>query len=325
MKDKVLEFLRGQKEYISGEEISRQLGITRAGIWKNINKLKEEGYRIESSTKKGYRLIDTPDILTKSELISMIHTEVIGQGIFYYEEVGSTNEAAKDLARKGAEEGTIVIADKQVQGKGRLGKSWDSPSGTGIWMSIVLRPQILPGQASQLTLLAGLCMCEAIQRVTGLEAKIKWPNDVVVNGKKICGILTEMSAEMERINYIIVGIGVNVNTKTFPEELIHASSLYLEGGKEYIRRYIVKEFIQLFEKDYINYKDEKNISVFLDRYKAQCVTLHSHVKIIGANGEYTAYTKDIAEDGSLVIEDENGKENRVLSGEVSVRGIYDYI
>ncbi len=325
MKDKVLAFLKEHNDYISGEEISIKLGVTRASIWKNINKLKEEGYQIESATKRGYRLIDTPDVITESEISSIINIHILGKKIHYYDKVDSTNETAKLLARKGAEEGTLVIADRQLMGKGRLGKTWDSPSGTGIWMSLILRPKITPGQASQLTLLAGLNMCEAIGRVTGLDSQIKWPNDIVVNGKKACGILTEMSAELDGVNYIILGIGVNVNMKSFGEDLPHATSLALESGKTYLRRYIVKEFLQLFETDYMRYKDEKSIVVFLERYKKNCITLNHDIKIIASDGEYIAYAKDIAADGSLIVIDDNKQERSVFSGEVSVRGIYDYI
>lgn len=325
MKDKVLALLKEQDEYVSGEEISSKLGITRAGVWKNINKLKEEGYAIESVTRKGYRLVNTPDILTKSELLSIVDTKVLGREIYYYDQVESTNDTAKELARKGEQEGTVVIADRQLSGKGRLGKGWDSPSGTGIWMSIILRPDMLPAFASQLTLLAGLGMCEAISKVTGLEAKIKWPNDIVVQGKKVCGILTEMSAEIERVKYIVVGIGVNVNTKDFPDELAHATSLSLQGGRNFVRRVIVKEFIQLFETDYLCYKQEKNLVLFLERYRRQCITLNRQVKILAPEGEYLAYAKDIKADGALVVVNEQGSEYAISSGEVSVRGIYDYV
>ncbi len=325
MKDKVLAFLKEQKDYISGEAISSRLGVTRAGIWKHIKKLKSEGYYIESSTKKGYRLMDTPDVITETEVASILNTDFLGRHIYYAEEIDSTNEKAKMLARNGAEEGTVVIADKQTMGKGRLGKYWDSPKGTGIWMSVILRPSIVPGEASQLTLLAGLNMCEAIQRVTGLESKIKWPNDIVIAGKKVCGILTEMSAEMDQVNSIVLGIGVNVNTKSFPKDLTHATSLSLEGGRVYTRRYLIKEFLQLFEADYIRYKQEKSSSTFLERYKKNCVTLGQDIKIITTEAEHTAYAMDIAPDGSLVIKDDKGECKNIFSGEVSVRGVYDYI
>ncbi|MDF2877125.1 MAG: biotin/acetyl-CoA-carboxylase ligase [Clostridia bacterium] len=325
MKEKVLEFLKSQKEYISGEEISSKLGITRAGVWKNINKLKEEGYNIESMTRKGYRLKTTPDIVTKSEVSSIIQTKVLGKDIRYYEQINSTNDMAKTLARENAAEGTVVIADRQIAGKGRLGKNWDSPGKTGIWMSMILKPDILPMQASQLTLLAGLSVCEGISRVTGLECRIKWPNDVVINGKKVCGILTEMNAELDGVNYIVVGIGINVNTKDFPEGLSHATSLSQEGGKQYMRRYIIKGVLEAFEKDYMIYKTQRNIGHFLQRYKDYCITLNSDVKIITHQEEYTAYAKDIAKDGSLVIINAEGQEETIFSGEVSVRGLYGYI
>ncbi|WP_069999852.1 biotin--[acetyl-CoA-carboxylase] ligase [Cellulosilyticum sp. I15G10I2] len=325
MKEKVLAFLKGQDQYVSGEEISSKLGVTRAGVWKNINKLKEDGYHIESITKRGYRLIATPDVITQSEIASIINTKLLGKDIHYYEKVDSTNEVAKTLAREGAAEGTLIMADKQLMGKGRLGKTWDSPSGTGIWMSLILRPHIIPGQASQLTLLAGLNMCEAIRRVTGLDCKIKWPNDIVINGKKVCGILAEMSAEMDGINHIILGIGVNVNIKSFEGELPHATSLYLESGKTYLRRYIVKEFLHLFEADYMHYKDEKSIAGFLKRYRKNCITLHHDIQVVTSEGKYIAYAKDIAEDGALVVIDSDNNEKTIFSGEVSVRGIYGYI
>lgn len=325
MKDKVLTFLKGQEDYVSGEEISSKLGITRAGVWKNINKLKEEGYHIEAVTRKGYRLVSTPDVITPSEISSIINTQVLGGEIKYYDEIDSTNERAKTFARAGEKEGTLIIADRQSGGKGRLGKSWDSPGKSGIWMSLILRPRITPDKASQLTLLAGLNMCEAIQRVTGLESKIKWPNDMVVGGKKVCGILTEMTTEMEGVNYIVLGIGVNVNTKSFPAELEHATSLSLEGNKNYTRRYIIKEFLELFERDYLRYKEEKSLVSFLERYKKNCITLHHEIKVINPEKEYRAFAKDINEDGSLMVEDEEGKEKIVFCGEVSVRGIYGYI
>ena len=218
MVEKVLSLLRDKEDYISGENMSKELGVTRASIWKTIKKLKEEGYKIESSTKKGYKLIDSPNVITAPEVSEHIKTETLGKEIKYYSEIGSTNEEAKKLARDNAKEGTLVIADKQVSGKGRLGKVWDSPRGTGIWMSLILRPHIMPSEAGQLTLIAGLNMCEAIEKITGLKAEIKWPNDIIINSKKVCGILTEMSAELEQIKYVIVGIGVNVNNSHFPKD-----------------------------------------------------------------------------------------------------------
>ena len=325
MKDKVLAFLKEQEEYRSGEEISQKLGVTRAAIWKAIKKLQADGYEIESSTKKGYKLLSSPNVITPSEIKHNLCTEVLGQDIYYKEEIDSTNNQAKVLAREGAKEGHLIIAEHQSQGKGRLGRSWQSPSGTGIWMSLILRPHILPKYASQLTLIAGLSMCEVIQEITGLEAKIKWPNDIVVNGKKVCGILTEMSAEMESINYIILGIGVNVNMAYFPEELPYASSLAIEGKKEYSRKAIIKAFLEKFEIDYKVYKKQPDLTPIMERYEKNCITLNRKVKLLVSHEEVIAKATGISNEGELLVTLEDGTMKVVSSGEVSVRGLYDYI
>ncbi|WP_054741657.1 biotin--[acetyl-CoA-carboxylase] ligase [Cellulosilyticum ruminicola] len=325
MKEKVLKYLKEQKEYVSGEQISKKLGVTRASIWKIINKLKEEGYMIESSTKKGYKLMEVPNIITKEEVQSIIKTQCLGKNINYFSEIDSTNEIVKKLARKGEAEGTIVIADKQTAGKGRLGRVWESPSGVNIFMSILLRPQIKPDKASQITLIVGLAMCEAIREVTGLDARIKWPNDIVVNGKKVCGILTEMSAEIDCVNYVVVGIGVNVNQMEFSENLPHATSLKIEGGKEYQRGNIISVFFDKFESYYMAYKTDITLEPILPAYKTYCITLADKVKIIDSIQEYIAEPVDVLADGSLVVKNEEGEEKRIFTGEVSVRGIYGYV
>lgn len=324
MKGKVLELLKQQPDYISGEEMSRQLGVTRASIWKVITKLKQEGYEIISSTKKGYKLIDIPNSVTPEEILPKLSSNIMGKVIHYEESVLSTNEVAKTLAREGAKEGTLVIAEQQTKGKGRLGRLWESPKGDGIWMSLVLRPKLLPQQVSQLTLVGGLAMCEAIKEVTGLECGIKWPNDIVVKGKKICGILTEMSAEIEQINYVILGVGVNVNTKSFSEDLPYATSLWTIAHKEYSRVEIITSFLRKFESYYNKYTAKKEFSVCLENYKNQCVTLNKKVNIHTSSGSYIAYVKDVTKSGELLIEKENGEEEIVFAGEVSVRGIYGY-
>ncbi|MBU3804627.1 MAG: biotin--[acetyl-CoA-carboxylase] ligase [Candidatus Cellulosilyticum pullistercoris] len=325
MKDKVLAFLKEQEEYRSGEEISQKLGVTRAAIWKAIKKLQADGYEIESSTKKGYKLLSSPNVITPSEIKHNLCTEVLGQDIYYKGEIDSTNNQAKVLAREGAKEGHLIIAEHQSQGKGRLGRSWQSPAGTGIWMSLILRPHILPKYASQLTLIAGLSMCEVIQEITGLEAKIKWPNDIVVNGKKVCGILTEMSAEMESINYIILGIGVNVNMAYFPEELPYASSLAIEGKKEYSRKAIIKAFLEKFEIDYKVYKKQPDLTPIMERYEKNCITLNRKVKLLVSHEEVIAKATGISNEGELLVTLEDGTMKVVSSGEVSVRGLYDYV
>lgn len=325
MKDQVLAFLKEQEKYRSGEEISQKIGVTRAAVWKAIKKLQAEGYEIESSTKKGYKLLTAPNVITPSEIKHELQTESLGQVIWYKEEVDSTNNQAKILARQGAEEGLLVIAERQTEGKGRLGRSWQSPAGTGIWMSLILRPTILPRYASQLTLLAGLSMCEVIREVTGLDAQIKWPNDIVVHGKKVCGILAEMSAEMEGVNYIVIGIGVNVNSGYFPETLPHASSLAIQGKREYSRKGIIKKFLEIFEVDYKKYKKHNDLSEIMVRYKNNCITLDRKVKLLMGGETIFAEATDISDEGELIVTLEDGTRKVVASGEVSVRGVYDYI
>lgn len=325
MKDEVLAFLKQEEEYCSGEEISHKLGVTRAAVWKAIKKLQEEGYEIVSSTKKGYKLVNRPNIITSGEIKDNLNTKLLGQVVEYRDEVDSTNNLAKELAAKGAIEGTLVVADKQNNGKGRLGRNWESPAGTGIWMSLILRPNILPQYASELTLVAGLGVCEAIKKSTGLDAKIKWPNDVVVNGKKVCGILTEMSAEMDRINYVVVGIGINANIETFPEELPYATSLKIEGQKEYIRKEIIQCFLEIFEKDYNQYGVDMSLEALRARYEENCITLHKRVKLLKREGESIAEAIGITNSGALIVKYENGMEEEIVSGEVSVRGLYGYV
>lgn len=325
MKELVLKHLKKEQDYCSGEEISHKLGVTRAAVWKAIKKLQEEGYQITSSTRKGYKLIVSPNVITASEVKDELQTKIMGQEIIYYEAIDSTNNEAKKKAREGASEGTLIIADQQTAGKGRLGRSWISPSGEGIWMSLILRPHILPNQASQLTLIAGLGMCEAIERVTGLKAQIKWPNDVVVNSKKICGILTEMSAQVEQIEYVVVGIGVNVNLSSIPEELPYASSLAIEGGKEYSRKKIIATFLEIFEVDYTQYVKSLNLNFIKERYEQSCITLHRQVKLITKENECIAKALGINEEGALMAQMQDGSIQTVSSGEVSVRGLYGYI
>lgn len=325
MKDKILGFLKVQKDYLSGEEISQRLGVTRAAVWKAIKKLQAQGYEIDSSTKKGYRLMATPNIVTASEILSELTTKEMGQTIVYLDEIDSTNNEAKRLAREGAKEGTLIIADCQKSGKGRMGRVWSSPSGEGIWMSLILRPSILPREASQLTLIAGVAMAEAIEKVTGLTAEIKWPNDIVIHQKKVCGILTEMSAQIEGIEYVVLGIGVNVNMIAFTEELPYATSLAIEGKREYSRKQIIARFLEIFEEDYKVYTQQPNLHFIKERYEARCITLHKKVKLIMKDEEKVAQALEINEEGELVVKLEEGSIEEIASGEVSVRGLYGYI
>ncbi|QUH28842.1 biotin--[acetyl-CoA-carboxylase] ligase [Vallitalea guaymasensis] len=326
MKEKIIQLLNEADDYISGEEISKQLGVSRTAIWKVINRLKEEGYEIESVTRKGYRLLSSPDILNSEELHYNLNTEIIGNKIINFDKLDSTNQQAKKLALEGASNGTVVIAEEQTAGKGRRGKMWVSPPGTGIWMSAILRPSVMPENASMLTLVAGLAVCKAVREITNLEASIKWPNDIVVNGKKICGLLTEMNSEIDFINFVVVGIGINVNIEKFPPELDNiATSLMIEGNQSYQRKKLVKRTLEIFEDYYKKYLATEDLTKIIEEYNEHCINIGRKVRVTGRKQDITGNVKCVTNKGELIVTDQQGEDIVVTSGEVSVRGIYGYV
>lgn len=319
---RILELLRRQEGFLSGEDIGRELSITRAAVWKGIKKLREEGYEIEAVTNRGYRLTNPETMYNKRELEQGLKTKTMGQSIYFYEETDTTNNRARELALEGAPEGTLVVAEKQTAGRGRRGKVWESPLGTGIWMSLVLRPQIMPAEASVLTLLCGLATAEAIEAETGLSAGIKWPNDILINGKKAVGILTEMDCEMSEVHFVIPGIGINVNTASFPPEIAEiATSLYLECGKTVSRRRLVHKVLERLEEHYETFLWTGSFAAMLEDYRKHCITLGKEVHVLGRE-PFFAEALDITPEGELLVRRaDNGKEEVVFSGEVSIRGV----
>ncbi len=319
---RILELLRRQEGFLSGEDIGRELSITRAAVWKGIKKLREEGYEIEAVTNRGYRLTNPETMYNKRELEQGLKTKTMGQTIYFYEETDTTNNRARELALEGAPEGTLVVAEKQTAGRGRRGKAWESPLGTGIWMSLVLRPQIRPAEASVLTLLCGLATAEAIEAETGLSAGIKWPNDILINGKKAVGILTEMDCEMSQVHFVIPGIGINVNTASFPPEIADiATSLYLECGKTVSRRRLVHKVMERLEEHYETFLRTGSFTAMLEDYRKHCITLGKEVHVLGRE-PFFAEALDITPEGELLVRRaDNGKEEVVFSGEVSIRGV----
>lgn len=319
---RILELLRRQEGFLSGEDIGRELSITRAAVWKGIKKLREEGYEIEAVTNRGYRLTNPETMYNKRELEQGLKTKTMGQTIYFYEETDTTNNRARELALEGAPEGTLVVAEKQTAGRGRRGKVWESPLGTGIWMSLVLRPQIAPTEASVLTLLCGLATAEAIEAETSLSAGIKWPNDILINGKKAVGILTEMDCEMSEVHFVIPGIGINVNTASFPPEIAEiATSLYLECGKTVSRRRLVHKVLERLEEHYETFLRTGSFAAMLEDYRKHCITLGKEVHVLGRE-PFFAEALDITPEGELLVRRaDNGKEEVVFSGEVSIRGV----
>ena len=326
MKGEILKLLKETDGYVSGQELCRRFGVSRTAVWKVINQLKEEGYEIEAVRNRGYVLKGAGDVLSEAELLSCLETEWAGGRIVYFDATDSTNAQAKRLAEAHAPHGTLVVSDRQDGGKGRRGRSWASPSGVGIWMSLILRPEIAPSSASMLTLAAALAVREGIREETGLSPLIKWPNDLVLNGMKICGILTEMSTELMEIQYVITGIGINVNQKEFPPEIRDtATSLSLEAGRSFRRSSLIAAILKAFEKDYEAFLKTGDLSLLLEEYNACLVNRGKEVCILDPSGEYRAVAEGIDESGSLLVTLPDGTRREIISGEVSVRGIYGYV
>lgn len=325
MKNKIIEIiLNTGNEFISGEELSKQLGISRAGIWKHIKTLKEEGYNIESVNKKGYRLAERPvDLLTHQNICHDLNTEFIGHNIIHFETIDSTNDYAKKISNE-EKEGTVVISEEQTKGKGRLGRQWHSKSHEGIWMSIILKPKIMPYEAPFITLIAGASIVKTFNNL-GVKTLIKWPNDIILNGKKISGILTELSAEIERVNHIVLGMGINVKTMEFSQEICDiATSLYKEGYKV-SRVDIVRNILDEFEKLYLDYVNNNSKDETLNICRQYSAIIGEDIYIL--NGEYKEQVKclDINEDGNLIVEKHDKTIREIMSGEVSIRGVKGYV
>ena len=246
----------------------------------------------------------------------------------YYDEIDSTNTRAKELGDKGefANHGTLFVADRQVAGKGRRGRAWESPSGSSISMTILLHPDMLPNKASELTLIMALAVEEGVEKVTGLKPGIKWPNDIILSGKKICGILTEMSAEIDYINYVVIGVGINVNMEAFPEEIEKvATSLKIETGDEVKRADLVAAIMESFEKFYEIFMETQDLSGVMDHYNGLLLNRNQKVRVLEPGHEYEAIALGINSLGELIVRLEDGEEREVYAGEVSVRGVYGYV
>ena len=326
MKTEILKMLRETEGYVSGQELCNKFGVSRTAIWKVINQLKEQGYVIDSVQNKGYHITKAPDVMTEEELQSCRKTKWAGQEIAYFDEIDSTNIKAKELAEQGYPNGTLVVADQQVSGRGRRGRSWESPSGTGIFMTLMLKPEINPNNASMLTLVAALAVAKAIKDVTGLDAQIKWPNDIVINGKKICGILTEMSAQFDYINHIVIGIGINVHNEVFSDEIAHmASSLLLESqGKKFRRAEIIEKILEYFEEYYEIYLETEDLTALTGEYNRILVNMNKQVRVLDPKDEFEGKAMGITAKGELIVDTWESRK-LVSSGEVSVRGIYGYV
>ncbi|MDP2682826.1 MAG: biotin--[acetyl-CoA-carboxylase] ligase [Deltaproteobacteria bacterium] len=311
--------------YLSGQALSKTFGLSRTAIWKHINAIKEMGYDIEASPAKGYRLNIENLPFNKIEISSNLKTSFIGRALSFYKETGSTNDTAKEFAAKGVEEGAVIAADCQKKGKGRLGRRWESPAGVNIYTSIILRPNILPVFAPQLTLVSAVAAAETVSKFlnTGSgykpEPTVKWPNDILINSKKVAGILTEMNSEMDRINFVVIGIGVNVNMtkKMFPEELRQiATSLKEETGRDISRIDFIQTLYMNMErwyKEYLKNGFEPVRKAWTDYFNMR----DKMVKVQQMDRVIEGIAIGIDGNGALLLRGKDGKVARILSGDVS--------
>lgn len=326
MKAEILALLREKDGYISGQELCNRFSVSRTAVWKAINQLKESGYEIEAVPNKGYRLIGQQDVLNKNEIESRLHTKWAGRELYYFESTDSTNLQVKRLMEEGAPEGVLAVAGEQKQGRGRRGRSWQSPPDTNIYMTLGLRPEFQPDLAPMVTLIDALAVAKAVEETCGLQTRIKWPNDVVIGGKKICGILTEMSAETGYIHYVVIGTGINVNIDEFPEEIREtATSLYLEKGETVLRAPIVAKTMEHFEDYYEKFVRTMDLSLLMEDYNARLVNKDAAVRVLDPQNEFEGTARGIDKKGQLLVERQDGVMETVYAGEVSVRGVYGYV
>ena len=321
MKEKILSALKSSDDYISGEALSRSLGITRSAVWKNIHQLRKEGYMINSITNKGYKLQKDCNMIDIEKVMKDFQCDNIGKKLIFLKSIDSTNNEIKRLAAKGEESGTVVAAEIQTSGRGRFGRQWESEKG-GLYFSFLLRTDLPPGNIASITLAAGYAVCLAVREYTGLDARIKWPNDIIIENRKLCGILTEMSAQSDRLDYIITGIGININNTEFPDDIKHkASSILLETNKITDKSDFFRTVLTYIDRVLSSFL----ISISIDdmeNFKGLCATLGREVSVKRGDTVLTGIAKDITPFGELVIETENAQSIKLSSGEVTVQGIY---
>ncbi|MEI6831127.1 MAG: biotin--[acetyl-CoA-carboxylase] ligase [Candidatus Omnitrophota bacterium] len=314
MKEKILEYLKKKHDYLSGDEISHSLGISRQGLWKHIQDLKDSGYDIVAVPHLGYRLESCPDRLFPIEIAHGLNTKFVAKKINYFDYLVSTMNLAMQLGIQQAGNGTLVLAESQTKGRGRLGRSWFSPKYKGIYLSLILRPKITPVASPILTLLTAVSICEAVKEVTDLDVQIKWPNDILIHNKKLAGILTEMNAEVDKVNFVVIGIGLNVNNDR-KSLIAGATSLKEQVGRTISRILVLQELLRRIEKNY-SLLEDKGSEIIIDKWRSFTITLGRRVKVYCQNKHVEGQATDIDQDGGLLIRKDSGIIQKVMSGDV---------
>lgn len=319
---KILSALRANPDGVSGEQLAEQLKISRAAIWSRIEELRQLDYDIEASPHFGYRLVSSPDALHADDLLARLgKTKVIGRDIRVFEQTTSTNDVIEKLARDGVKEGVVVFAEAQTKGRGRLGRKWISPAHKGLWFSILLRPDLRPQETTQLTVASATALRRAIQSETGLKPEIKWPNDILIGGKKVAGILTELSAELDKVRYIILGIGIDVNLDTgeFPAELKKiATSLKIEAGETISRAELATAILRELDFDYARLGAGKFPDI-ADEWESGCATIGKNVTVHIGDRKIRGRAESLDDDGALLLRTEHGHLERITGGDVTLK------
>jgi len=318
---KILSALRASPDGVSGTDLAEQLRISRAAIWARIEELRQLGYDIEAGPHLGYRLISVPDVLHADDLLARLYkTKIIGRDIRVFEQTTSTNDVIEKLARDGVKEGVVVFAESQTRGRGRLGRKWVSPAYQGLWFSILLRPDLRPQETTQLTVASATALCRAIQAETGLNPEIKWPNDILVGGKKVAGVLTELSAELDLVKHVILGIGVDVNLGTgeWPADLRkQATSLKIEAGRAFSRADLATAILRELDNDYGRVCAGQFAAV-ADEWEARCQTIGRQVTIQIGSRRVQGQAESLGESGELLLRTEHGHLEQISGGDVTL-------
>ncbi|OLP65013.1 Bifunctional ligase/repressor BirA [Bacillus pumilus] len=313
-------FTTAQQDFVSSQQICNELGCSRTAVWKHIEDLRKEGYGVEAVRRKGYRLLHKPDKISEDEILFGLSTEVFGRRIYFQEEVTSTQLIAHDLVNEGVPHGTLVVSDHQTKGRGRLQRVWHSPNGTGIWMSLIVRPEIPLYQAPQMTLLASVAITEAIKQQTGLSPSIKWPNDIMLNGKKVVGILTELKAESDQVHAVIIGSGINVNQTAddFPDELKDvATSMRIELGEKVDRAALIQSIMYHFETRYDEYL-KHGFQPIKQLWETYTMTIGKRIIARTVNGQYTGKALGMNDEGVLLLETSDGIQ-KIYSADIEIQ------
>lgn len=330
MKEEIIALLKSSDEYVSGGELCKRFGVSRTAVWKAIEQLKKEGYVIDAVRNRGYRLVTgVSDVYSQVELNTLIDTKYIGRRNIFYDSVGSTNTEAKRLAEEGYEEGALVFADQQTAGKGRRGRGWISPKGYNIYYTLMLKPNIASSKAPMLTLIMALSVLQGIKELAPDKAdmvKVKWPNDIVINGKKVCGMLTEMGMQEQDISYVVIGVGINVKEQQFDDEIADkATTIENELGIKVNRCDLIARIMKSFESNYERFIKDENLLYLKTKYEESLANIDNEVCVLDPKGEFRGIARGINENGELIVQLPSGENVVVYAGEVSVRGIYGYV